>query len=93
MFLADNALAMAVRSLQRRLRKRFYAACMVAALEHHGLLAKWRGEEGTALVSVRERKPEDLRVVVDLPLEVWRLESRVSNTACLDHCTPLRQPL
>ena len=73
------------------LERQLGAARLIALVELHHEVADLGRQMRPAVLPRRDRKPHDLREIVDLPLEVGRLERGVAHSFDLDHgCLRLR---
>ena len=74
------------------LERQLGAARLIALLELHHEVADLGRQMRPAVLPRRDRKPHDLREIVDLPLEVGRLECGVAESFDLNHgCLRLRR--
>ena len=55
------------------------ATRLIALFELHDQIAELGREIGAAVLPLRQHQPGDLSEIVDLPLDVGRLEGRVAN--------------
>src|SRR5262245_9612401 len=78
--------------LRSDLERQLGAASFRAERKFDRELADLRCEKGLVLLAPDEREPVDLRVIVDLPLEIGCVETRVSDAADLDHDLTAAQP-
>ena len=62
------------------------AARLIALIELHHEIADLGRQMGPAVLPRRDRKPHDLGEIIDLPLEIGRLEGGVAEPFSLDHC-------
>src|SRR5262249_16218945 len=61
------------------------AARLAALLERDRQIADLGGEKRAPVVPLRQRQPDDVGEVVDLPIEIRGLERGMANARDLDH--------
>ena len=71
--------------LGRDLKRQSRAARVVALLELDHEITELGGEEGAAVLPLRQHQSGDLGEIVDLPIEVGRLERGVADPLDVDH--------
>ncbi len=62
------------------------AACLIALVELHHEIADLGRQMRPAVLPRRDGEADDLSEIVDLPLEIGRLEGGVAESFNLDHC-------
>ena len=62
------------------------AARLIALVELHHEVADLGRQMHAAVLPRRDREPDDLGEIIDLPLKVGRLEGGVAESLSLDHC-------